>query len=49
MADINIKDVDEEKKRKALFYLSSSGSNLSKEVKKMLDKFAKEFDKKNSK
>lgn len=49
MADMNIKDVDEVKKRKAIFYLNSKGSDLSTEVRKMLDKFAKEFDKKNSK
>lgn len=49
MADMNIKDVDEVKKRKAIFYLNSKGSDLSTEVRKMLDKYAKEFDKKNSK
>ena len=46
---MNIKDVDEVKKRKAIFYLNSKKSDLSTEVRKMLDKYAKEFDKKNSK
>lgn len=49
MADINVKDIDEEKKRKALFYLGTKGSCLSTEVKKMIDRYAAEFDKKISK
>ena len=49
MADMNVKDVDEVKKRKAIFYLNSIGSDLSTEVRKMLAKYAQEFDKKISK
>lgn len=48
MADINIKNVNEEKKNKAIFVLSTKGKNLSDEVRKMIDKLAEEFDKKNS-
>ena len=45
MADINVKGVNKDKKRKALFYLSCKGSNLSIEVKKLIDKYAEEFEK----
>lgn len=45
MADANIKNIDKEQKRKALFYLSCKGSNLSIEVKKMIEKYAEEYDK----
>lgn len=45
MADMNIKDVDREQKRKALFYLNCKGSNLSIEVKKMIEKYAEEYEK----
>ena len=45
MADINIKNVDSEKKRKAIFYLGTKGKDLSTAVREMLEKYAKEFDK----
>lgn len=45
MADINIKNVDKEKKRKTIFVLGAKGKDLSTEVRKMLDKYADEFDK----
>ena len=45
MAIANIKNIDDEKYRKALFILRSKGSNFAKEVKKMCDKYAEEFDK----
>lgn len=44
MTDINIKNVDKEKKRKTIFVLESKGKNLSTVVREMLDKYAKEFD-----
>lgn len=47
MADINVKNVDREQKRKTLFVLNCKGSDLSKEVKKMLEKYAEEYDKMN--
>ena len=46
---INIKNVNEEKKNKAIFVLSTKGKTLSEEVRKMIDNLAEEFDKKNSK
>lgn len=45
MADINIKNVDKEIKRKAIFYLGTKGKDLSTAVREMLYKYAKEFDK----
>ena len=45
LSDMNIKRVDSEKKRKAIFYLSSKGKDLSTAVREMLEKYAKEFDK----
>lgn len=46
MAAINVK-VNEEYKRKTIFVLKAKGSNLSEEVRKMLEKYAKEFDEMN--
>ena len=43
-SDMNIKRVDSEKKRKAIFYLSSKGKDLSTAVREMLDKYDKEYD-----
>lgn len=43
-SDMNIKKVDSEKKRKAIFYLSTKGKDLSTAVREMLDKYAKEYD-----
>lgn len=47
MAIANIKNIDDEKYNKTLFVLRSKGTNLAKEVKKMCDKYAEEFDKMN--
>lgn len=41
---LNVKLVDEENKRKAIFVLNRRGSDLSKEIRKMIDELAKEFD-----
>ena len=49
MAIANIKNIDDEKYNKALFVIKSKGSNFAKEVKKMCDKYAEEFDKTYSK
>lgn len=46
MIDLNIKDVDELKKNKAVFVLKCKGKNLSIAVKEMIDKLAKEYDEK---
>lgn len=45
MASITIANVDEEKKRKTVFILSTKGKDLSQAVREMLDKYADEFDK----
>lgn len=45
MADICVKNVESEQKRKAIFCLKCKGSNLSTEVKKLVEKYAEEFDK----
>ena len=44
LSDMNIKRVDTEKKRKAIFYLGTKGKDLSTAVREMLDKYAKEYD-----
>lgn len=44
LSDMNIKRVDSEKKRKAIFYLGTKGKDLSTAVREMLDKYAKEYD-----
>lgn len=49
MEYINVKNVDGEQKRKAMFVLKCRGTDLSKEIKKLVSKLAEEFDKKNSK
>ena len=45
MADINIKNVDKENKRKAIFYLGTKEKDLSTAVREMIDKYAKKYDK----
>ena len=45
MANVNVRNVDTESKRKAVFYLSTKGKDLSTAVREMLDKYAEEFDK----
>ena len=47
MAAINVDNVNEECKRKAMFVLKAKGSTLSEEVRKMTEKYAKEFDEMN--
>lgn len=49
MEYINVKNVDGEQKRKAMFVLKCRGTDLSKEIKKLVAKYAEEFDKKNNK
>lgn len=49
MGDINIKNVDKQKKAKAQFILKCKGKDLSMAVREMIDKLAEEYDKKNSK
>ena len=44
MANINVRNVDTESKRKAVFYLNSKGKDLSTAVREMLEKYAKQFD-----
>ena len=44
MANINVRNVDKENKRKAVFYLSTKGKDLSTAVREMLDKYAKKYD-----
>ena len=44
MANVNVRNVDSEKKRKAIFYLSSKGKDLSTAVREMLDKYAQKYD-----
>lgn len=44
LSDMNIKRVDTEKKRKAIFYLGTKGKDLSTAVREMIDKYAKKYD-----
>ena len=44
MANMNIANVDKEKKLKASFVLKTKGKDLSTAVREMLDKYAKEYD-----
>lgn len=48
MADIIIKNLDKEKKDKAIFMLKCRGKDLTKAVREMVDKLSDEFDKKNN-
>lgn len=47
MADIIVKNIDEEKKRKTVFVLNAQGKDLSKAVREMTEKLAKEYDEMN--
>jgi antitoxin component of RelBE/YafQ-DinJ toxin-antitoxin module len=49
MNDIAKIRIDTETKKKAIFMLKTKGTDLSKEVRKMCEKLAEEYDKKNSK
>ena len=44
MAHIHIANIDDEKKYKAMFVLKCKGKDLTKEVKSLVEKYAKEFD-----
>lgn len=44
MANVNVRNVNTENKRKAVFYLSTKGKDLSTAVREMLDKYAKKYD-----
>ena len=44
LSKIHIDNVNTEKKAKTMFVLKAKGSTLSDEVRKMLDKYALEFD-----
>ena len=43
--DINVKGINSEIKRKSMFVLKCKGTDLSKEIKKVLEENAKEFEK----
>ena len=47
MSDLLIKNIDTEKKNKAIFVLKCKGKDLTKAVKEMVDKLSEEFDKNN--
>lgn len=47
--NIMVRNVETNKKAKAMFVLQSKGKNLSDAVREMVDKLAKEFDEKYSK
>lgn len=47
MAAINVDGVNEEYKRKTIFVLKAKGSTLSEEVRKMTERYAREFDRMN--
>ena len=49
MGAMYVKNVDTEKKNKAIFVLKCKGKDLSTAVREMIDKLAEEYDKKNSK
>ena len=44
MANINVRNVDQNTKLKASFVLKCNGKDLSTAVREMLDKYAKEYD-----
>ena len=44
---IQVRNVDPEKKRKAVFVLKCKGQNLSEAVREMTEQLAKEFDEMN--
>ena len=43
---LNVRNVDKEQKRKAIFILSTKGKTLSDAVREMVEQYAKEFDQK---
>lgn len=43
---LNVRNVDKEQKRKAIFVLSTKGKTLSDAVREMVKKYADEFDQK---
>lgn len=47
MADIIVKNINEEQKRKAVFILNSKGKTLSDAVREMVEKYSKEYEKNN--
>lgn len=49
MTEIKAKNIDEEKKIKAIFVLKTKGKDLSKAVREMIDNLAKEYDEMNKK
>lgn len=49
MEHIHVTNVNSEQKRKAMFVLKCKGTDLSTEIKKLVAKYAEEFDKKNNK
>ena len=44
MADVFIKNLDKEKKDKAMYVLNCRGKDLTKAVRELVDELAKEFD-----
>lgn len=44
MSNIYIKNLDEEKKNKAMYVLSCKGKDLTKAVRELVDGLAKQFD-----
>lgn len=44
MSNIYIKNLDEEKKNKAMYVLNCRGKDLTKAVRELVDELAKEFD-----
>ena len=49
MADVFIKNLDKEKKDKAMYVLNCRGKDLTKAVRELVDELAKEFKKKKKK
>ena len=45
MARIDVINVNEEQKHKAMYVLKCKGSDLSTEIKKLVEQIAKDFDK----
>lgn len=45
MATVNVKNVNPEKRNKAIFVLKAKGSTLSEEVRKMVDQLSAEYEK----
>jgi hypothetical protein len=46
---MQVRNVNNEAKAKAMFILKCKGKTLSQEIRDMIDRYAEEFDKKNSK